>query len=293
MAAPAYDCLIIGAGPAGLTAASYLGRFLRRVLVLHTGESRAGLIPTSHNCPGFPEGIGGNALLSRLHRQAEQHGATIVKSRVTHLARLTCGFRAEHDDGRSEAGAVILATGIRDHMPPLERLHESIRDGRVRFCPICDGYEAMDKRIAVLGPSDAAIDKARFLRTYSREVAVIDADGHRERTCDDGAVQIWRGDVEDMTAGDIVVRLSSSEQKSCDVLYPALGCTPNSRLATDMGAAVDDNGALITDKDQQTSVPGLYAAGDVVSELDQLAVAFGHAAIAASHIHNALPRNVR
>lgn len=293
MVLPQFDCLIIGAGPAGLTAASYLCRFLRRVLVLHTGESRADLIPTSHNCPGFPEGIGGPELLSRLLRQAQKYDAEIVQSRVTHLARSECGFVADHQNGKAEAKMVILATGIRDHGPALEGQREAVRDGRMRFCPVCDGYEAIDQRIGVIGPFGASIEKARFLRTYSRDVTIITRDDQVDRAQEECGIKVRQGEVETLAGPDIVVRLPTSERIAHDILYPALGCTPNAKLAIDLGAVVDSKGALLTDRNQQTTVPGLYAAGDVVSELDQIAVAYGHAAIAATHIHNALPRNIR
>ena len=289
------DCLVIGAGPAGLSAATYLSRFMRRVLVLHSGASRAALIPVSHNVPGYPEGIAGPALLKALEQQALKYGATIVKSRVLSLARTGDHFEAAHQHGTVQARRVILASGIVDHSPPIEDIESAIRNGQLRYCPVCDGYEAMDKRICVIGPAKSAIAKAVFLRTYSNNVTVIcPALDLSEDDDSNSTITIVTGKVTTVLRQDtMAVVLDSSETLEFDVVYPSLGCSPHSTLATGLGAEIDPDGALLVDKHQQTSIPGLYAAGDVASELDQIAVAFGHAAIATTHIHNALPKNFR
>ncbi len=160
------DCLVVGAGPAGLTAAIYLGRYKRRALVVDSGASRASLIPTSHNYPGFPEGISGPELLRRLRLQALRYGARIRSGLVTAL---------ELND-----------------------------DGEVH----------------------------RF-----------------------------------------------------DTLYSALGEKPRSELAAHLGVRCSAGGQILVDEHLQTFVPGVYAAGDVVSALNQISVATGHAAIAATAIH--------
>ena len=291
------DCLVIGAGPAGLCAATYLGRYMRRVLVLHTGASRAALIPVSHNFPGAPEGISGPVLLKALERQALKYGAIIENSRVLALARVGDVFQAEHDGGSVQAKCVILATGILDDNPPVKDIGAAILSGQLRYCPVCDAYEARDKRICVIGPAEAALKKAVFLRTYSDEVTVIcptrDAPGSG---CDisDSDIKFVSADVTSIVTREAAIEvLGPAEPIEFDVIYPALGCSPQSTLATGLGAKVDDDGALLVDKNQQTSIVGLYAAGDIVSELDQITVAFGHAAVAATHVHNTLPKNVR
>ncbi len=161
------DCLVIGAGPAGLTAAVYLGRYRRDTLVLESGASRAALIPKSHNYPGFPEGISDAELLQRLRLQAMRYGARIREAAVRTL---------EYND-----------------------------DGEVH----------------------------RF-----------------------------------------------------DTLYSALGEKPRSKLALGLGARCNEDGQILVDEHRQTSVPGLYAAGDVVCALNQISVATGHAAVAATAIHH-------
>ncbi len=290
------DCLVIGAGPAGLSAATYLGRFMRRVLVFHTGASRAALIPTSHNFPGRPEGIGGPALLQSMERQARLYGAMIERSRVVALTREDGVFRAEHEGGSVEAKSVILACGILDHNPATRDIGQAILHGNLRYCPVCDGYEARDKRICVIGPAKSAIAKAIFLRTYSEDVTVIcpSLDNQFDDDIRSSGIKVLLSDVIEVSReGTMTAILTTSGKFEFDIAYPALGCSPQSNLATTLGADVDSDGALLVDKDQQTSIKGLYAAGDVVSALDQVTIAFGHAATAATHIHNALPKNFR
>jgi thioredoxin reductase (NADPH) len=154
------DCLIVGGGPAGLTAAIYLARFRRRVLLVDAGASRAALIPESHNYPGFAGGISGNALLMRLRDQAELYGATLRKGEVAALEQDAAGLRAAIGSHSVRARKVLLATGIVDGSPDLPALDWLVGSARVRYCPVCDAYEAMDKRIAVLGPVHHALKKA-------------------------------------------------------------------------------------------------------------------------------------
>ena len=145
--------MIVGAGPAGLTAATYLARFHRRAIVVDAGRSRARWIPTSHNCPGFPFGVAGPALLEKLRAQAVGYGAEIVSGRIAKLERNPEGdgegFIACADDGtRWNARYVIVATGIVDQMPAMPGLEDAIARNVVRMCAVCDAYEASDDRIA-------------------------------------------------------------------------------------------------------------------------------------------------
>ncbi len=147
------DCLIIGGGPGGLTAAIYLARFRRSCLVVDTGASRAGWIPRSHNHPGFPDGIGGAELLDRMRQQAARFGAPVRLSTVEALEhRPGGGFQATIDDtaGTVAARTVILASGVDDVEPPLSYLgpdlRHALRRGLVRHCPVCDAYEVSTTR---------------------------------------------------------------------------------------------------------------------------------------------------
>jgi len=298
---PLLDCLIIGAGPAGLTAATYLARFHRRIVVLDAGSSRARWIPTSHNCPGFPFGVSGGELLRKLRDQARGYGAPIEDACVAQLTRDDDGvFEAVAADGRRwRAPFVLLATGVVDRMPALQGLQDAIAAGAVRLCAVCDGYEASDVRIAVYGPVDSAIDHALFLRTFSRRVSVLPLDDSapspacRTRAAEAKVTVLPVPVALKFEDGRTCVEFADAPAQAFDTLYPVLGGKAQAGLACALGAHCDANGELHVDDHMQTAVDGLYAIGDVVSALNQISVAVGQAAIAATAVHNRLPRNFR
>jgi thioredoxin reductase (NADPH) len=298
------DCLIVGGGPAGLTAANYLARFRRRILVADSGTSRARLIPRSHNYPGF-RGISGAELLDTLRAQVSDHGAPIVRRTVCALeadAQSDANFRVRLENGEIIAArTVLLATGIVDDSPDLPGLEDFIDRGIVRYCPICDAFEGLDQRIGVVGPAGKAAGKAEFLRTYSRHVTLFLTDGPEAlpkpviESLGVKGVQVAPERVvaiEPARQG-VFARLAGGATVEVDILYPAMGCAVRSELATSLGARTDEEGNLTVDSRQRTTIANLFAAGDVVSDLHQLTVATGHAAIAATAIHDLLPSNPR
>jgi len=294
-----FDCVVIGGGPAGLTAAIYLGRFRRDVLVVDAGHSRALSIPTSHNYPGFADGIAGADLLRVLREQAVQYGAQLRTGLVAELASNGDAFTMDIDGETVTAPRVLLATGLQDHAPDMPGLQRAVAETAVRYCPVCDAYEATDLAIAVHGAVKDAEAKALFMRTYSRNVTLVpDHDGidagARTRLAEAG-IAIAPSAASDIRPedGGIGVELRNGERLTFDVLYPVLGCEVYSGLATALGARSTEVGCVVVDDKQQTTVPGLYAAGDVVSDLHQLSVGAGHAAIAATAIHRSLPSNFR
>lgn len=142
------DCLIIGAGPAGLTTAIYLSRFHRSVLIADGGKSRASLIPLSHNYPGFPPGISGIDLLARLREQARSYGASFETGRVEALREEGNGFLATLNGRTLSARRVVVATGIVDTLPEMSQAYDAVAQTMVRLCAICDGYEVNGDNVA-------------------------------------------------------------------------------------------------------------------------------------------------
>lgn len=288
------EILVVGAGPAGLTAATYLARFRRQVLVADGGAPRACWIPVSHNMPGFPHGITGDAILKRMTDQAVEYGAVIEAGRVDGL-RLDGGDFIARLNGRElRVRAVLLATGVIDHHPDLPGVERAIERSLVRICPICDGYEAIDKAVAVIGDDEKGVREAAFLRTYSDRVTLIhigspmgpDAGAELTRL----GIELIQAPIDDVRLeGDRVTALGwRGAQRAFDLVYSALGTSPNADLARELNARVGDDGRLVVDAHQQTSIPGLYAAGDVVRGLNQIAVASAEAAVAATAVHNVL-----
>lgn len=290
------DALVIGAGPAGLTSAIYLARFRRRIALVDAGHSRASYIPRTRNYPGFPDGISGDELLSRLRAQAGRYGARVTPGLVTSLERREGHFVAQAEE-RYVARRVILATGIVDKEPEMAGLKEAVARGAIRLCAICDGHEVIDRDVAVYGPAEDAIRHARFMKTFSPRITVLltrEGAGlsaaHREALARERLDCVEAPVAGLALAGDGRARVSFGDgtERAFETVYPVLGCRMRSELALALGARTTEAGDILVDDHQRTSVAGLYAVGDVVAALNQLSVAVGHAAIAATDLHNSL-----
>jgi len=300
-AAAVCDCLIVGGGPAGLTAAIYLARFHLRTIVVDSGQSRCATIPLTRNHAGFPEGISGPDLLARMRRQAELYGAECLNGNVLSLERLhDGGFCVTTETGKFAARSVLLATGVSDRHPPMmdERVHDkAVAGGQLRYCPVCDGFEVTDRNVAVLGTGQRGCDEALFLRSYTRDVTLVSPDDVHDLTPEQRADLSAAGIVVAGRCSDIMmagahIALSLPDGLALfDSLYPALGSDIRSGLARQVGVRMSGDGCLTVDGHQRTSIDGIYAAGDVVLGLDQISHAMGEGGVAATTIRNDLARN--
>jgi thioredoxin reductase (NADPH) len=298
MSDPDLDCLIIGGGPAGLTAAIYLARFHLKLRVVDAGKSRASLIPCTNNHAGFPDGISGAELIARMTAQAQKYGAAIEAGRVTRLERTEGGFEAEWGAGSVTARSVLLATGVANRRPPMdESLHdEALARGLIRYCPICDGYEVTDRKLGVIGSGSHGVAEAAFLRSYTADITLIAPDSAHALAAEDRArlealgVRTVDGPCHAVAAlNDAIVVETPHGHHTFDSVYPALGSDIHNELAAQAGAALaDGTGCILVDSHQRTNVPGLYAAGDVVIGLDQISHAMGEGGVAATTIRNDL-----
>jgi thioredoxin reductase (NADPH) len=302
-----FDTLIIGAGPGGLTAAIYLHRFTRKVALVDKGHSRMRLIPVSHNYPGFPKGVNGAQLLANLEAQLHQYGGEIMCGEITRLQIEDGCFAAQYQDEDGSvrelrALTVLLATGVADAGLPVENWREAIAAGAVRLCPVCDGYDVLDKKIGVATADANPVGHALFLRTFSHDVTLFERRKDATLSAEDRrklAVANVRY-VDSPLAGVTmtpdtkpVLHTADGADYFCDVFYPMLGEAARSELAADLGAKTADCAELVVDERQCTTVPGVYAVGDVVRGLNQIAVAAGQGAVAATCIHNTLPWALR
>ncbi|QOZ69892.1 NAD(P)/FAD-dependent oxidoreductase [Bradyrhizobium arachidis] len=291
------DCLIVGGGPAGMMAAIYLARFRRRVCIADTGASRAALIPRSHNVPGFVHGLSGAELIARMSAQLDELAVTRVEAEVTALQRLAHGFQASWRGGAHEAATVVLASGIVDTHPPFDEWRVAVADGLLRYCPVCDAFEAIGRRVGV-GPLGRAAGKALFLRGYSPDVTLLatgqgDDEAAMSRLAEAGVEVVFAPDLRLRRAADRIEAVFADESTAqFDMVYPVMGAEVRSKLAVSLGAEHTADGYLKVDDHQRTSAGGLYGIGDVVTDLHQISVAFGHAAIAACTIHSSLPRRL-
>ncbi len=233
-----------------------------------------------------------------MREQAIRYGAVLERGQVTSIDGGLGAFAARLTDGRIlRAGAIILATGVSNHRPDIDdALHaEALRKGLIRYCPVCDGYEVTDRAVGVIGSGARAVKEATFLRAYTPHVTVIAS------TSDSGfdeadksalaaiGVPLLDGPASGFRLeGDRLSVEAGGRRVTFDSIYPALGSTVHSRLAAGLGAALSEDGCIKVDAHQRTSVPGLYAAGDVVIGLDQISHAMGEAGVAATTVRNDL-----
>lgn len=292
------DCIIIGAGPAGLTAAIYLARYHLSIRLFDSGNSRAAMIPCTHNHAGFPDGISGKELLARMLAQARKYGAICEGKRVEHLASDDAGFTVGTDSGTHRAHTVLMATGVMNHRPPEmdDAFHaDALERGFIRYCPVCDGYEVTDKRVAVIGSGTHGTREAEFLRGFTADVTLVSPLGSHEldedcaRRLSEAGIATISGPCGDYAIVDDKITVQTAEGRMIfDSIYPALGSHTRSELAVAAGARTNEQGCLEVDDHLQTTVPGLFAAGDVVVGLDQISHAMGQAGVAATAIRNHL-----
>ena len=293
------DCLVIGGGPAGLTAAIYLARFHLDILVIDEGKSRAGWIPCTRNHAGYPDGISGKDLLEKMREQAQKYGAKILAERVTKLERDEKSglFAATWGSGCVEANSVLLATGVSNRRPPMdEALHdEALARGLIRYCPICDGYEVTDKKVGVIGSDSHGVAEALFIRSYTADVTLIAPDKALKLKAEDqqklkeAQIDCVDGPAQGAAiSAEFIVVDTADGHYTFDSVYPALGSDTHTQLAEMVGADLSADDCIRTDSHQRTSVPGLYAAGDVVLGLDQISHAMGEGGVAATTIRNDL-----
>lgn len=292
-----FDCLIVGAGPAGLTAAIYLARFHLSVLAIDGGDSRARWIPVTRNHAGFPDGIAGTELLGRMGDQARLYGAEIEWGRVIGLERDDDGFVARMDTGSVRARAVLLATGVTNRRPEMngDAHADALARGLLRYCPICDGFEVTDQAVGVVGAGDRALREAVFLRGYTERVTLIaptgehDLDPAARARADRLGIRLARGPNGPLRIdGDQLAVPTAKGELLFDSVYPALGSDIHSELAGQVGVTLGDGGCIGTDAHGRTDVAGVYAAGDVVIGLDQISHAMGQGGVAAVTMRNDL-----
>jgi thioredoxin reductase len=304
-----YDCIVIGAGPAGLSASLFLARYRRRVLTFHNNSPRN---LYAHGVHGFlgHDGILPTELLARGRDEVMKYGGLIVEGCVTKVERIGDErFRVTAGDERTamdeqavvqtfDARRLALATGLRDLTPDCPGFHD-FYGVSVHHCPDCDGFEVTGKRVAVLGKGQATVGFTLGLLAWTDKLVLI-TDGdegftneHREKLARfDIAVMNHRirsleGDTETKQLQRIC--FESGEPLECDALFFNLGTVPASDLHTMLGCRLDPECGLVwVDQSQQTSVEGVYAAGDLTPNSQLAVVAAAEGSMAAIHIHKSL-----
>jgi thioredoxin reductase len=299
-----YDCIVVGAGPGGLSGALFLARYRRRVLTFHHNSPRN---LYSHGVHGFlgHHGILPSELLARGRDEVTQHGGLIIEACVTKVEQIAeKHFRVTTGDENVavqtfDARCLLLATGLRDLTPDCPGFRD-FYGVTVHHCPDCDGFEVSGKRVAVLGHGKAAVGFTLNLMTWTDKLTLITngdegdmTDEHRARLAQfeipitNQRIAALEGDVE--TKQIERVRFEDGETLECDALFFNLGTEPASGLHEMLGCKLDEECNLVwVDDVQQTSVKNVYAAGDLTPHSQLAVVAAAEGAMAAIHIHKSL-----
>ena len=291
-----WDVVIVGGGLAGLSAAIYLGRALRRVLVVDAGNSLAEWEPEVQNYLGFPEGVGGSDLLRLGKKQAEAYRAQFAQDEITDAEKTGGNFVLHGKERNYTAKRILLATGL-FHLPPeIPRVKECLGHSMF-FCKDCDGFRVQGKRIAIVGNNNEAVEYALGMLLYSPCVFVI-TNGKIPQWDELHKQWLSEYELEFLTSRIVEVEADCGSIKKLmletgpalivDALFTTRGDIYHNRLAKALGAKLDDDGQVIVDVNMCTSVPGLYAAGCVTPANCQMIIAAGEGATAAQSINRNL-----
>jgi thioredoxin reductase len=291
-----YDAVVVGGGPAGMSAALWLGRYRRRVVVLDVGEPRNEPAWAVHGYPGIvdPSPL---ELRRRLQQQALGDGVETRAGDVVKIDGRKDDFVAHTGAGDvMRARRVLLAYGLRDYLPDIDGVSE-LYGTSVFHCPDCDGPSFADTRIGVVGWDRHGARLALYLRHWSPQITLLTHG--RKLELDDEAVGIVRSNGIDIIAEPVTrveghggtltqAEFDQREPLRLDALFFHLGSEPRCELAEQLGCALDDDGYVIVDQGQETSMPGVHAAGDIAGQPHLASIAAAEGVRAALAIHRSL-----
>ncbi|MBI2759840.1 MAG: NAD(P)/FAD-dependent oxidoreductase, partial [Chloroflexi bacterium] len=266
------DAVIVGGGPAGLSAAVYLGRFLRSTVVIDGGQGRSSGPQLNENYLGFPRGVKVSRLRELGRRQAERFGVEFVTGMINALTTNEGSFGVHGDCGEWNTRSLIISTGVTDVWPSFPNVGRYV--GRSLFwCITCDGFRTRGKRTVLIGATDESVTTACQFLPYTRDLVFIaagcaDGQGIASDKLDllrEQGIEVVEADIEQARGSRGMVRevIAGGKTIKADLLFSLLGATPNSTLAAQAGVLRDEHGYIRIDREQRTNVPRVYGAGDV------------------------------
>lgn len=274
-----YDVIIIGSGPAGLTAGLYASRAELKVLLLAGLAPGGQLMLTSdvENYPGFPEGIQGPELMAKMIKQVERFGTKILNENATSVDFKQKPFTVRTESAEFQGKTVIIATGAEANWLGLPN-EQRLRGHGVSACATCDGFFFRDKDVVVIGGGDSAMEEANFLTKFAKQVTVI----HRKNDFRASKIMLTRAqnnpkisflapyEVVDVLGaesveGVTVKHTETGETKDFKVqgYFAAIGHSPTSKIFKDTGIETDVKGYVVVKNHTQTNIDGVFMAGDV------------------------------
>ena len=298
-----YDSIIVGGGIAGLQAAIQLGRYRRKVLLIDKGDGRSALCRSYHNALGYPDGVSGKWLREVGRRQAEGYGIELLQGDVTEASKTDDGFRVRCENDHSlpadyEARTLLLATGVKDRLPDIPGLRPTL-GLTVYICPDCDGFEIQGKHTLIMGSGNVGARMALTLTYFSSDLLYIN---HERKPIDDELQQKLREAGIDVINEPIARVLLEGDEEEGRMAGASLangqtvraergfvafgGNEVRSDLAKQLHVERMENRHIITDpRSKMTSVPGVWAAGDVAVHSEQMTIAMGEGLQAAIWMH--------
>jgi len=296
-----YDIIIIGAGPAGLTAGIYAGRQGTKTLILDKGiTGGAGLgVPSMENYPGY-ELIAGISLIAKIRKQTEKNCQINEMEGVESIEKVNDGFKIKTPKNSYFGKSIIIATGTKHRL--LEVPGEVEFKGRgVSYCATCDGLFFKDKNVLMIGGGNSAVQEAIFLNNIGCNVTIVHrrdelrAEKYLQNKLKEKKIPIiWNSTVKEIKGKQMLesVVLSDDDGNIQEIevqgIFIAIGDIPLSNIAKDLGVEVDEYDHILTDKTQRTNIKNIYAAGDVTGGVKQWIVSCGEGAVAATYAYQDL-----
>jgi thioredoxin reductase (NADPH) len=296
-----FDLIIVGGGPAGLTAGIYAGRQGMKTIILEmmVGAGSGYMVPLMENYPGF-DLISGKDLLEKMRKQVEKRVPIANMEEVKEIIKNDWGYvTVKTSKGTYKTKSVIISTGSRHRRLKVPGEIDFVGRG-VCYCATCDGPLYSDKDVAVIGGGNAAVQESIYLKSLGCKVTIVHrrnklrAEKYLQEKLDENDIPIiWDSVVEqingDKNVDSVTLRNIKTEKRNklhVDGIFIAIGEEPLSKVAQNAGVEVDGNGYIITDKFQRTNISGMYAAGDITGGIKQWVVACAEGAVAAISAYN-------
>lgn len=290
-----------------MSAAVYLGRFTRSVLVLDAGEGRSSFLQVNENYLGFPNGITTRELRELGRKQAERFGVKFEDCRVERIEQTEGGFRVFTTNGDFDGATLLFATGVTDVWPDVPQIRDWIGK-QVFWCITCDGHKTKNKRLVCVGNTDEAATTTLQFLLFTNKITLL-ADKEKARFSDEKLAALAQHNIPVVYArpdrfdfspnGDHIegICLDNGERLPFDMLFSLLGVRPNTGLARDIGLRLDAEGYIVIDEEGYTSIRGIFAAGDLTKLYTQQVASAVHAGAEAAqtmnyYLYEAFQRNV-
>jgi thioredoxin reductase len=290
-----YDVIIIGGGPAGLNAAVVLGRCLRKVLLFDKGTQRNLASGGMHNYL-TRDGITPADFLLLATKEAKKYGVTIKKTGIEKATKIINGFHVTDDKGTVwQSKKLLIATGLRDKVPAIKGFAEMYGHS-VFHCPYCDGWEWKNKRIGIYARNKNGVELALSLTTWTKK-AILLTDGkryvkpHEQKLLDKHGIMLVTRRIEQLEGSEKKLRkiiFTNNETMPCDAIVFSNGYDLQCSVVKSIGCNMSTKGVALTNRRQQTNIPGLYVAGDVAKDVHFVIVAAAEGAKAGVHINKEL-----